>query len=130
MAWSTSSTCWSIRSSSEAARKSSPTMFGSTSGCSVRNRSRPAACCSITPSATKRPTRNRWLKSGRHLRPVLQRLSQMMRLDVSHIGQIGDCPGQFEDAVVAAGGELELLHGGSHQGIASTVELAEMLDLF
>jgi len=39
--------------------------------------------------------------------------------------QVGDGASEFEDAVVGAGRELELVHGSLHQGTAGIVELAK-----
>src|SRR5689334_17216346 len=78
---------------------------------------------------------SRWIRLWpsllrRNLRPVLQRLRQMMRPDLAVLGQIRDRARELQDAVVGAGGELELAHGGPHEAVGGGVELAVLLDLF
>ena len=43
-------------------------------------------------------------------------------------GQIGNSPGQLEDAVIGAGAQLHLLHGGFEQIGAGFVNRAELAD--
>ena len=45
-------------------------------------------------------------------RPILQCLGEVRCFDVVCAGEIGDGAGEFEDAVVGAGGALQLLDGG------------------
>ena len=51
-------------------------------------------------------------------RPVLQRHGKVGRFDVIIARQVRDGAGEFEDAVIRAGGELELLDGGFEQAVA------------
>jgi hypothetical protein len=46
---------------------------------------------------------------------VLDGFGDMGDLNIVYAAEIGDGSGDFEQAVVAAGGEAELLDGGAHQ---------------
>ena len=43
--------------------------------------------------------------------PILNRFEQVVAFDFVDAGEIGDGAGDFQDAIVGAGGERELLHG-------------------
>jgi hypothetical protein len=57
-----------------------------------------------------------------HPWPILQRFSQMRLGDRLAAGQVRDGARQLEDAVIGAGGELELVHGSAHQASAGFIE--------
>jgi hypothetical protein len=50
--------------------------------------------------------------------------------DVIGSGQIGRCPGDFKDAVIGPGRQLEALHGRGEQQLAGFVQTAHLLDQF
>ena len=58
--------------------------------------------------------------------PVLQRFCQMGGTDICAPRQICNGAGQFKYPVIGAGRELELAHGGFHQGKPGVVKLAEL----
>ena len=49
--------------------------------------------------------------------------------DLPRSRQVGYGPRQLEHTVVAAGGKLQLVHGGAHQGAAGLVQLAVLAHL-
>jgi hypothetical protein len=49
-------------------------------------------------------------------RPVLERFGEVGGFDVVGTGEVGDGAGELEHPVIAAGGELQLLEGGSRRG--------------
>jgi hypothetical protein len=57
-------------------------------------------------------------------RPVLQ-VGKVLGGDCLSAGQVGDCARLLEHPVVSAGGELELGHGGFHQGAPGFVSSQE-----
>jgi hypothetical protein len=50
-------------------------------------------------------------------------------VDVIGAGQVSDGASQFQDAVIRAGGELQLLDGGFEQALAGLVQTTEIPDL-
>lgn len=62
-------------------------------------------------------------------RAILDGLGQMGDLDAFAARQIGDGASQFEDAMIGAGAELELAHGGAQQAAAGVVDPAERAHL-
>ena len=54
----------------------------------------------------------------------------MVALDVFGAGEVGDGAGDFEDAVVGAGGEVHLLHGLFEVDLGFGIERAVFADLF
>ena len=49
----------------------------------------------------------------------------MRRADVVGVGEVGDGAGKLEDAVVGAGADGELGHGGAHDGLGGAFEGAQ-----
>ncbi len=62
-------------------------------------------------------------------RAVLQRFGQVGGGNIHAAGKVGDGAGEFEDAVVGAGGELQLVHGGAHQSSAGFIQGAILAHL-
>ena len=59
--------------------------------------------------------------------PVLNRLRQVMRLDLRRTLQIGDSARQLEDAVEGAGAHAQLRHAGAQQALAGLVQAAVLV---
>jgi hypothetical protein len=62
--------------------------------------------------------------------PVLQGFRQMRGVDAIFPGEISDCPGEFEHAMIAPGGEVQLPDSSLHQVLACFVEDNVLLQLF
>jgi len=61
---------------------------------------------------------------------VLDGLKNMMTFDFFGSGEVGEGVGDFEDAVVGAGGEVHLLHGLFEVALAFGIEGAVFADVF
>ena len=61
--------------------------------------------------------------------PVLDGLADMVGGDAFAGGEVGDGAGDFEDAVVGAGAEVEVLHGVAEHFEGGIVDGAEFFDL-
>ena len=57
-------------------------------------------------------------------RPVLNRLKEVLLFQIRFAVEIGEGSGDLEDAVVGAGGKVEVGHGLFQEGVAGLVELA------
>jgi len=62
----------------------------------------------------------------RALRPILQRLGEMRRLDLLTPRQIGDCPRQFEYPVIGSRRKIQLAHGCADEIIPSFIQFIEL----
>ena len=60
--------------------------------------------------------------------PIINGLSQMPRLDVFAVVEVGDGARDFKDAVVGARRQPQTVHGVFQQGTTRLVELAIFLD--
>src|ERR1700683_2322206 len=58
-------------------------------------------------------------------RAILNRLGDMLGLDVRRVFDVGDSAGDFQDAVVGAGTESLLSHGALEQSFTVSREFAE-----
>ena len=52
---------------------------------------------------------------------ILQRLRHVRRLDLVTPGQVGDCSGQFQDAVIGSRREIELAHRRADETVAGFI---------
>jgi hypothetical protein len=57
-----------------------------------------------------------------HARAILQRFSQVGGGDGWAASQVGNRAGEFENAVVSAGGKLQLVHRCAHQAARGVIE--------
>ena len=64
-----------------------------------------------------------------HLRPQLDRLRNMRRLDIVAAGQVRNGTGHFQNPVVAAGAESQFAEGVFHQRVARCIQFAEPFHL-
>src|SRR5574340_690153 len=62
-------------------------------------------------------------------RAVLKGFSEVGGGDLVAAAEVGDGTRELEDAVVGAGGELELVHGGTHEAAAGFIEGAKLAHL-
>ena len=62
-------------------------------------------------------------------RPILDRLRDVLALQLRIVFQIGNGPGDLQDAVVSAGAQALLLHGTLEHAFAVGIEFAVRPDL-
>ena len=61
--------------------------------------------------------------------PVLHGLGDVGRDDLLYAGQVGDCAGEAQEAVVGRRRQRQLANGSFHQALTGPVKRAELADL-
>ena len=92
------------------------------------------ACARLTliqhrAAVSFRPTDERWYLFFFRL-AVLEGFCQVFGLDVRLASEVGNRPGELQNAMVTAGSQFQLAHGSLHQGFPIRRDLAIGADLF